>query len=172
MEIEYTLTESDVLALAKFRIQHVPRLRRGQWVRHLGYSVGLALIGLGLLALREFLLSAICLLLALLWVPFFPRYRDWVLRRRIHKMYQNEKLHATLESTTMRITDEGLVEESPLGESRLKWHAIDDITRTPTHIFVTVAGIPSVVVPSDRVIAGDHERFFDECMNRVQSAST
>jgi hypothetical protein len=172
MEIEYTLTESDVFALTKFRIQHVPRLRRNQRIRHLGYSVGFALIGLGLFATREFFLSAVSLTLALLWVLLFPKYRDWVLHRRIHKMYENEKLQATLESCTLRITDEGLAEETPLGDTRLKWDAIDDITRIPTHTFVTVAELPCVVVPSEQVVAGDHERFFDECMRRVQSAST
>lgn len=172
MEIKYTSTESDALALARFRSQYVPRVRRSLRIRHLGYSVGLALMGLGLCLVRAFFLGAVSLTLALLSALFFPRYRDWMLRRRVHKMYESEKMQAWLGPCTLRITDEGLVEESPLGEAMIKWQAIDDVTRTSTHTFITVAQFPSVVVPNDQAVAGDLERFFDECVSRAQSAKT
>ncbi len=45
MEVEFTLDEADLVALARHHMEHSPAIRRRYRIRWLGVSLGIALMG-------------------------------------------------------------------------------------------------------------------------------
>jgi hypothetical protein len=172
MEIEYALTEKDVLALAQYRLQFMPTLRRRLWKRRWALAIGFTLVALGTWPLTpDFILPSAFLALAVISFLLYPTYNDWRLRRRVSEMYRGERIRATLGARTLRATSEGLEEESHLGETKIKWSAIDEIDVTPQRIFISVAQVPSIVISRGQVSAGDLEEFVQTCRNHLESVA-
>lgn len=172
MEIEYALTENDVLALAQYRLQHMPTLRRRLRMRRWALVIGFTLVALSMWPLTlDFILPFTFVILAVISFLFYPIYNDWRLRKGVSEMYRGEKIRATLGARTLRATSEGLEEESSLGEAKVKWSGIDEIDVTPQHIFISVAEVPSIVISRDQVSAGDVENFIQTCRNHLEGAA-
>lgn len=172
MEIEYELTGSDILALAKHRLQHTPTLRRRLRMRRFGYAIGFILVALGTWLLRaDIILPIIFLALAIISFLLFPTYYGWRLRRSVSQAYQDEKKRATLGIRTLRATSDGLEEESPYGEIRLKWDVVDEIAVTPAHTFISIGQVPSLIIPKDQVSPEAYEEFIRACHSCKENAA-
>jgi hypothetical protein len=171
MEIAYTLNESDILALTKYRMQHVPSVRHRLRLRRFGYLIGFTLLAFGVWFLGYgTILGAMFLAFAVTLFLFYPVYLEWTVRRSIHKTYQDAKMQASLAMRTLRVTSEYLEEISSFGEARIKWNVIDNITSTPTHTFVTVVSEPpSLIIPRERISAGNYDEFIVACRNQTRS---
>ncbi len=122
MQIEYELSETDILALMKFRIHQSRGMRNPVMRRRIGYFVGFAMIGVGMWPFfRQPVLPAIFLLWAMVSFLFYPILFTWLLQRRVATEYRDPKKRATLASRIVCINDDGLQEISHFGETKIKW---------------------------------------------------
>ncbi len=171
MEIEYSLTEADILALMQFRLQHSKGRRNPVTVRRWAYLAGFGLVALGSLILgKDVVLSVVFLVLAVAFFLLYPLYFNRLIRRKVSQTYRDEKMRASLSSRTLKATDEGLEEKSELGEMKVKWLLVDGIYPTSTHVFISVQKNLSIIIPRDRLSSGDIESFLQSCQNHLQPA--
>ena len=128
MEIEFTLTEADILALMQYRLQRLPNLKNPVFVRRFTYMGGFMGLAVGSLILFDnIVLAIVFIVLAISSFLLYPAYYNSLLRRKVTATYRDEKTRATLASRFLRATDEGLEEKSDLGEIKLKWELVDAI---------------------------------------------
>ena len=139
MEIEFALTEEDILVFTKHQLQYSPVFIRQQRVRRSGYLIGFTLLAMGTWLLEQPIFVPILFLsLAVILFLVYPRFQMWRLREKVHQTYQQENYRATLGLRTLRATDEGLEEISAFGEVKIKWEAVDGITDTPAHCLISI----------------------------------
>jgi hypothetical protein len=169
MEIEYRLSESDILAFMKFQIARRKGWRNPVLFRQIAYLVSFILIGLGAwLFSRELVLPLAFLLLAILCFVLYPMFFDWALRRRVTAAYHDPAKKASLASRVLRVSPEGLEEISDLGEIKVKWEAVNDLVVTPSHMFISVQGTSSIVIPIQYVDKGNYQEFVNVCREHVE----
>lgn len=174
MELTYSLDESDIIALADYRLHYMPAVRRRLQLRRLGYLVGFSLLAVGAWMLGyPIVLVVLSLFLAAALFLFYPTYYAWNVHRRIRKAYRNEKMRSTLGSRTLRSTHAGLEEISNVGEVKINWEAIESIAVTAERAFVTVAGAPpAMVISRGRVTAGNYDDLIAACQERMRAKSS
>jgi len=61
-----------------------------------------------------------------------------------------------------RALPDGLEQESPNGQSKVKWSIVGPLERTATHAFVSIDGVYSVVIPIEGVTVGDLTTFGED----------
>src|ERR1700730_220916 len=128
MEISYTLTDADGLALAHYRFQHNAVLKRRILMQRLGLPTGLTLLALGLWLLeRDAAILVIFLTIAIICFFGFPFYLDKRIRNAVSRRYRDATNGGVVPSEKLRATDAGLELKSNVGETKVKWEAIDDI---------------------------------------------
>jgi hypothetical protein len=164
MELEFELTEEDIIALAEYQSKRSPAFIRQQQIRRFGYLIGFTILAIGMwLLTQQIILPAVSLGLAILLFLFYPQFQKWQLRRKVHQAYQQEKYQATLASRTLKATDEGLEEVSPFGEIKVKWDVVDEIQELPAHCLISIQQFPSVVIPKNRIDPKIYEEFVQIC---------
>jgi hypothetical protein len=171
MEIEFDLTEPDILALMHYQLRRVPRARHPMQVRRFSYVVGFALLALGFwLTMQNAILPAVFLALAVVALLFYPAIFEWLLRRQVALAFKDPHKRVTFGTRTMRTSSEGIVELSELGMMAIRWPAITDLTATATHAFLTVQARAAMVIPAARVRRGDYARFLEACRSFMGGA--
>ncbi len=164
MEIKYDLGEADLLALTLYHMDRLNKRHNAQLRRRFAYLIGFALLALG----SWLLISNAGLTLAFLGAgiacfAFYPAYWSWLVRRKVASAYRDPKNIAGFGLRTLRASEAGLEEVSALGETRIKWDFIDEVTEEAARAFVTVSNVPSMVIPKARIREGDYEGFIKAC---------
>jgi hypothetical protein len=172
VEIEYALAEADIVALARFRVRQKRGLRNPILARRLSYMGGFTLMAVGLGVLTgNAVLSITLLVLAVVSFALYPTFFDWMIRRRVSATCKDPKNAPMLTPRTLSATGDGLEEKSDMGEARLKWAVIGDLTVTPTHAFMSVQNIPSIVIPRDGISQGDFLGFVNACREYIRQGA-
>ncbi len=172
MELEYDLTEPDLLALAMHGLHTSSRGRRLLQSRRVATLVGFAMLALGTwLITQSVTMPVLFVSLGLLFAAFYPAFLEWRLRQRVAASFRDPRNAATFATRTLDATDDGLQEVSGLGELKLKWAIINELSETPTHAFLSVQGVPSLVIPRGRISRGDYRGFLTLCREKMQLAA-
>jgi len=148
MEVQYTLDEADLTALAKFRMSNSPAFRRRYRMGWIGVPLGFGLTGLVLYVLFSLKSPALYLVgFGLFFLVFYPYYYRWLVGRTMRKIVNARSNPKALGKRTVRVTPEGL--EMLGGASKIKtsWDRISGIEVNPVHAFVAVDGEYAIVLP-------------------------
>jgi hypothetical protein len=173
VEIEYDLGEADLLALTLFRLQRADGRSGLLFRRRLAYLLGFSVLAIGSwLTLHQPLLPVVFMILGAGFSIFYSQWLQWTIRRRVSSIHKDPRNSSAFAVRTLRAGDECLEEISPLGETKIKWPAIDDLTETPAHAFISANGVPSFIVPRDRLSKGDYVAFLRLCRVHIQSAAS
>lgn len=169
MEIEYVLTEDDLLAFNLYRLL----LKRGRHdpilIRRFAYLAGFSFIALGTWLLGSQAIIPITFLsMAFLSFILYPIYFNWSVRRKVSATYRDPNNSAMFAPHLLRATSEGLEEKSGVGEMKVKWEVVDGITITTTHVFISIQNTPSVVIPKDHISRGDFQSFLKICQENTK----
>ncbi|MAT41391.1 MAG: hypothetical protein CL609_03545 [Anaerolineaceae bacterium] len=164
MEVEYELSEADILALMQFRLKQRRGLRNPIIFRRLAYLVGFSLSAFGTwLVTNQVFLLVIFLVLAVSSFLFYPSLFNFLIKRKIQITYRDPVKKASLATRILRANNEGIEEISSMGGTKLKWDVITDLAVTPTHAFIYVQNIPTIIVPKARIGNDDFKRFMEVC---------
>ncbi len=170
-EIEYELREADLLALTLFSLRKTGKGRRAVAQHRTAYLLGFSIVGLGLWLLTQNpTIAGLFVAIGIILFAFYPVYWDWAVRRRVSASYRDPKNRQTFAARTLRAAESGLEERSGMGEMTVKWEAIDDFSEDGEHAFMSLNGVPSVVIPKQRIIKGDFRAFAEACRERIQQA--
>ena len=172
MEIEYELREADILALMQYRLQQSRGKRNPVLVRRLAYLCGFALMAFGSRLLQQNIILVIGFLaLAIISFLLYPAFYHWLIRRRVTNTYRDPKNSATLAARTLRVNGDGLEEKSLFGEVKVKWEVIDELALTPTHAFISIQSVPSIIVPKDRISMDHFQSFVNVCRENIEKGA-
>ncbi len=148
MEVEFTLDEADLVALARHHMELSPATRRRYRIRWIGASLGMALVGMLLYVFLSLRAPALYLgAFAVFFLVFYPYYYRWLVgrtMRRIVKARLNPKVFAP---RTLRATPEGLELVGAGSKIAKSWDRISGIEVTSERAFVAVDGEYVIVLP-------------------------
>jgi len=165
MELEFTLTQADIVALVRYQIEHSLSVRQRIARLHVGYVLGSGLLSLGLyLAAPDLHLH---LPFALLAIASLALYRPlaWARLRASAPQIAREKMRPeSVGWRKLRVTSEGFEQRSEHAESKVGWGLVDGIDVQPSHGFVTVGGVVTLAVPKDRVTRGSFDDFMSQAL--------
>ncbi len=168
-EIEYTVSEEDVLLFNDYHEEHSPsaqsslrRQRYGMPVFFLGCGTLLFLLGRRVMPLVSFaIISGI-------WIVWFPEYMQWHRRRVARKMYREGDKRDTLYcQRRLQIRAEGLGYISKFEESLTKWAGVEKVVSTNGYTFVYTGALTAHVIPKHAITQGDYEAFVKEIQSHV-----
>lgn len=167
MEIKYSLTLDDMVALNVFRIRAIPGIAKRQKLLRWGYLVFmlfltyfLYLTGIG---------PVVSLLLAAIVIGFFfyfPKYQERQLRRMLAKDYKKPERAAALKDRHITTDEEGIELSTVKGKRRFAWGDLETMERNPDAIFGLFKDKSCFTVSRAGVESGDYDAFVEEVSNR------
>jgi len=148
MEVEFTLNEADLVALARHHMEHSPALLRRYRIRWIGVSLGLGILGVVLYAFLSLRAPALYLgAFAAFFLVFYPYYYRWLVGRTMGKIVKARLNPKAFAPRTLRATPEGL-ELVGAGSKMVKgWDHVSGVEVTPDRAFVAFDGEYSIVLP-------------------------
>ena len=175
MRIQYEITIDDIVASDEFHYSHSPYFQR----RRIWHRRGVALYLLfapifivPLFAPNVSLLPVFFLSLAasaLFYTTYHAR-RKQRRTRLIHKMLAEGRKEAEVGEAELELTDIGLRLRSDYAETTLAWKGLERIETTADYTFIYTSAVHSLIIPHDRIIAGDLPAMLAEINRRYRPA--
>jgi hypothetical protein len=173
MEIEYTLSEDDLMSFAMYQVDHAPAYRQRRRNLQVAYAVGFLLLALGTWGVsKAAILPAIFIAIGFFFVLLGPVLDRWRVRRHVARVYHQRESRGVYSKCTLRVTPEGLEQISDQGESRVKWSAVDRIVSTASHTLIyLLADTDAIVIPKDAIEPDQYDAFV-KTVRQYQSEAT
>jgi hypothetical protein len=168
MEIEFELNQHDLKAFADYQVSCSPRIRARINRNRIVFLVGLLILALGTIMSEGSSISAIIfVIMAVLQFFFLPSAYRWIFRRHFANSYKNPANRLKYRRRKIRITDDGLEEESEEAHSNVKWSTVQRVDRTKSHGYIYLTDDMAYIIPKDAL----GERTFTEFMDLVMKYS-
>jgi hypothetical protein len=165
MEVAFAVEEPDLVALARYRMEHSPARVRRYRVGWLGlsaaFSAGAVALHLSDLRAPAYYLGAF----AVFFLVFYPYYYRWLVGRTMRRIVGARTNPAAFARRSLRATPEAIVIEGGK-PSNIVWERITGIAVTAERAFVAVDGEYAIVLP--RAALGDET--FRRLVDLIRSA--
>jgi hypothetical protein len=163
MQLEYTPTEEDLVALARHQIAVSPVMQQRLQRTHLAYVIGFSLLAVGTyFVLPNELLSiafAAFASIALFAYPFFSR---WRLQRSLPEAVRRSVTPTSYAARSLLALPDGLEQVADEAHSKITWRALDAVFETARYTYLSVDGTYTIVIPRERVPSIQYREFMDE----------
>lgn len=152
VEIDYTPTEADLIALARHQIalsaEIQGRLRR----MHVGYVIAFSLLAVGAyLVLPNEVVSISFAAFASLALLLYPSCSRWRLYMRLPGLVRRRATPASYAARKLRAQPDGLEQITEDIQSRVDWRAVDAVFETPKYAFLSIDGSYTIAIPRERI---------------------
>lgn len=152
MEIEFKLDESDLVALAKYQMEHSPAMVRRYRLQRYGLLAIFGLLSLvSYFILHKPALASYAAILALFCFSIYPYYYRWVVGRTMRQIVGAKLNPAVFAKRTLRITAEGLEQTAAGKKTVVSWPSIGPVAMTPKYAYIAVDGVYGQAIPRGRV---------------------
>jgi hypothetical protein len=152
MEVAFAVEEPDLVALARYRMEHSPARVRRYRLAWLGLSAAFAAgaVALHLCDLRApaYYLGAF----AVFFLVFYPYYYRWLVGRTMRRIVGARANPAAFARRSLRATPDAIVIDGGK-QTTIGWERITGIAVAPERAFVAVDGEYAIVLP--RAALGD-----------------
>jgi len=171
MEVAFALDEADLVALAKYRMEHSPAIRQRYRTRWIGVSLGIGLMGVLLYAFLALKAPAMYLgAFAAFFLVFYPYYYRWLVGRTMRRIVSARLNPKAFSDRTLRATPEGLEVVSAGSKTATNWDRVSGIEVTPDRAFVALDGEYAMVLPRTRLGDETYRRLI-ETIRRLANLS-
>lgn len=150
MEIKYNLTEEDYLNFNLFHIQNSATAKKTlNMQRFIAPIIFIALSYiLSKLGDTSFLgLFITFLMVSILWIIFYPKYFYNYVIRNTKKMIKEGKNDGLLGEHHMRMTEEGIVDSTSNGETKVAWSGIKTMKEDNHCIYLYNSSVSAYILP-------------------------
>jgi hypothetical protein len=172
MEVEFALDEADLVALARYHMEHSPAIRRRYRMRWIGVSLGMGLMGVVLYAFFSLQAPALYLgAFAAFFLVFYPYYYRWLVGRTMGKIVDARLNPKAFAPRTLRATPEGLELVGAGSKMAKSWDRLSGVEVTPDRAFVAFDGEYSIVLPR-RVLGDEPFQILVETIRRFAKLSS
>ncbi len=152
MTIEFKLEESDLVALAKYQMEHSPAILRRYRLQRYGLAAVFGLFALvSYFVFHKSAVAAYSATLGLFCFSLYPLYYRWVVGQTLRKIVGARLNPAAFAMRTLRITAEGLEQIAAGKKTGIPWPRIGPVAVTPHYAFIAVDGVYGQAIPRGRV---------------------
>ncbi|MEH7253690.1 YcxB family protein [Neobacillus niacini] len=150
MEIKYNLTEEDYVKFNLFHIKNSDSASKSLNMQR--YSIPFIYLIVAYLfsnlADIPFLYAFIpFLFVGILWVVFYPKYFQNRIISQTKKMIREGKNEGLLGEHTMLLTEEGIVDTNPTGETKVKWSGIIKMKEDQANLYLYNSSVSAYILP-------------------------
>ncbi|WP_303969001.1 YcxB family protein [Sporosarcina ureae] len=158
MEIEYALTEEDVVA---FNLYHVKNSKVGknslQWQRYISPLIFL-LFAYFLSVFTDMPrgpLFATFGLTVILWVMLYPKYFYFHITRQVRKMLKGGKNEGLVGKHTMNMNKAGIHDKTVVGETNVQWIGVKNLIEDAEYFYIYTSTVSAYIIPKRDVYSVD-----------------
>ncbi|PIC70334.1 hypothetical protein CSV77_09670 [Sporosarcina sp. P16b] len=150
MEIQYDLTEQDVVA---FNLYHVKTSKVGknslQWQRYISPLIFL-LFAYFLSVFTDMAkgpLFATFGVTAILWVIFYPKYFYFHITRQVSKMLRGGKNEGLVGEHSMKMNKTGIIDQTAVGETNVQWAGVKQLIEDTDYFYIYTSTVSAYIIP-------------------------
>ncbi len=167
-EITFSLEEDDLVALARYQLEHSPALRKRYRLQKYGLVFGfLALALVAGAAGGKVSLALYFAGLALFFFVFYPLYYRWLTGRTLRQIVRARLNPKAFARRSLRIAPEGLVQVVEGSAATTDWARLGPVALTPAHAFLAVDGVYALVIPRARLPEEEVDAFLRDLQDRI-----
>jgi hypothetical protein len=154
MEIKYTITEDDYI---KFNLYHILNSKTGRKslkTQRFAVPIVYIIIAYIFANIADIPFLSILIPFALmggLWSIFYPKYYKNFITRYTRKLIKEGKNDGLLGNHSMSLTDEGIVDISSNGETKVKWAGIIKFQEDDTNLYLYNSSVSAYIIPKREV---------------------
>lgn len=163
MEIHYHLTEEDYLNFNLFHVKNSKTAIRALNVQRILLPIVFIIAGFLLSKFGDIpFLPAIIIysIIAILCFIFYPKYFYGHVNRISKKMIKEGKNDGLLGDHVMRMTDEGIVDSTVNGETKVNWSGIIEMKEDNHHIYLYNSAVSAYILPKKELADVEGVRSF------------
>lgn len=150
MEIQYELTEEDVIT---FNLYHVKNSKVGRnslkWQRYISPLIFLlfAYFLSVFTDMEKGPLFATFILTAVVWVIFYPKYFTFHIKRQVRKMLREGKNEGLVGEHVMKLNKSGIADQSSTGRTDVQWQGVQSIHEDAAYFYVYTSTVSAYILP-------------------------
>jgi hypothetical protein len=150
MKFNYNLTEDDFIKYNLFHVKNSESALKSLKMQRFLTPVLYAIIAYVLSSFADipFLYAFIpFLIVSILWVVFYPKYFYNRITRHTKKMVTEGKNEGLLGKHSMNLTEEGIVDSTSSGETKVHWSGIEKFKEDDSNLFLYNSSISAYIIP-------------------------
>lgn len=150
MIFEYELSKQDYIDFNIYHMKNSDTLKRSlhlqQYLLPIFYLI-MPFILAGITDIPLVIWLTTFVIVAVLWVIFYPKYFMSSTIKRISKLVDEGKNKDMLGKHCIIVDEDGIVEKTENGESRTKWNGVEKVTETEKYVFIYISSIMAYIIP-------------------------
>ena len=158
MEIEYELTEQDVIA---FNLYHVKHSKVGksslQWQRYISPLIFLLFAYL-LSIFTDFPAGPLIVtfgLISILWIIYYPKYFYFHIKRQVTNMLKSGKCAGLVGKHSMKMNKSGIVDSTSAEDTKVQWSGVHVLIEDAEHFYIYTGAASAYIIPKRDVYSVD-----------------
>jgi hypothetical protein len=154
MEINYRLTEEDYLKFNLFHINNSESANKSLKTQRFATPFVYIIFAYIFANIADIpFLNALIpfLIVGILWVIFYPKYFQTRILSQTKKMIREGKNEGLLGEHTMTLSDDGIVDSNPNGETKVNWSGIIKFTEDDSNLYLYNSSVSAYIIPKKEV---------------------
>lgn len=158
MEIDYELTEEDVVA---FNLYHVKNSKVGknslQWQRFVSPMIFL-LFAYFLSVFTDMARGPLFMVFgmtAILWVLFYPKYFYFHITRQVRKMLKEGKNEGLVGEHSMKMNKAGIADKTSTDETHVQWADLQRMVEDADYFYLYTSTVSAYILPKRNIYSRD-----------------
>ena len=86
-------------------------------------------------------------IIGILWIVYYPKYFYRLIIRNSKKMFKEGKNDGLLGEHCMMLSDEGIVDANPNGETKVKWAGIKRFEEDDKYLYIYNSAVSAYIIP-------------------------
>ncbi|TKC18034.1 YcxB family protein [Robertmurraya kyonggiensis] len=154
MQIKYSLTEEDYLNFNLFHMKNSKTANKALKVQR--YLIPIVYMVVAYVFARvldgSYILSfSIFGIMGILWIIFYPKYHYNFVLRQVRKMITEGNNEGLLGEHLMTISEEGVHDANPQGETKVSWSGIQDLKEDEHYLYLYNSAVSAYILPKREV---------------------
>lgn len=150
MQIKYSLTEEDYINFNLFHMKNSKTAMNALKVQRLLIPIvymAVAYVFARVLDGSYILSFSIFGVMGVLWIIFYPKYHYNFVLRQVKKMIKEGKNEGLLGEHLMTISEEGVHDANPQGETKVSWSGIQDMKEDEYNLYLYNSAVSAYILP-------------------------
>ncbi len=89
-------------------------------------------------------------------------FRNWFIKRTVNRLYGKKAFRGFIGPHKLTLSQDGVLEETEIGEHRVNWEGVEKILTSDTHAFIYIGPSMAHVIPKSAIQEGDYGAFVEQ----------
>ncbi|MGE8082038.1 YcxB family protein [Peribacillus loiseleuriae] len=169
MELKYEMTKDDHLAFNLHYVKHSKTIKQSLFMQRFLVPIIFLILPFVLFwMIGEFLIGFFITfaLISIVWIVFYPKYFYGHIIRNVKKVLNEGSNDNLLGQHVFISTEDGFIEKSRVGETKIGWSSIERIEENEDYFFLFISTMNAYIVPKrsfpDKASQEDFKKMIDK----------